>query len=232
MSTFLQICQMTSRESGTVHGVEPKSTTGQIGRLAKVVAWTAEAWREVQNLHDNWRWMRAEFPSTALTVAGTARYTPASWNITDLASWVTERRSVSIYVSATGVSDEGEISFMPDWIDYRAMYDRGTQNNNRPTHWAISPANEFCLGSKPNAVFRVKGEYMKTAVTLSDSTDTPLCPVRFHPIIAWKAVMLLCQHDEAPLEFFAGAQQKYTQYLSDLRRDQLPKVRIASEPLA
>ena len=215
-----------------MHGVEPTSTSAQVGRLAKIVKWTAEAWVMIQNSRDNWRWMRAEFPSTALTASGTARYTPASWNITDFSRWITEKNTVSMYKNSTGVSDEGDLIYQPDFVNYRRTYERGTITNNRPSIYAISPANEFCLGPRADAVYRLNGDYMKAAVTLSGSSDTPGCPARFHDIIIWKGVVLLADHDEVEPFYIARAQAKFAEFLTALERSQLPQVSIGSEPLA
>jgi len=50
---YLQLCQDTVRESGTISGdATPSTVTGQSGRLLKVVTWVAKAWQQIQNLHD------------------------------------------------------------------------------------------------------------------------------------------------------------------------------------
>lgn len=232
MATFLQLCQDVARESGTISGPGlPMSVTGQSGRLLKVVMWTAEAWRQIQNARDNWRWMRREFEGA--TTAGAARYTPASWNLDDFASWVRDQRDylpVSIYRQSAGVSDEGTIREVP-WETWRAAYGRGAQTENRPTCYAISPSGEFCLGAIPNDAYVVRGEYYKAAQTLAADGDVPECPARFHNIIVWKAVLLLSEHDEAA--FNVGTSRvKFLEYMEALERDQLPRVRIGGGPLA
>ncbi len=232
MSTFLQLCQGVTRESGTFTGTTPTAVTSQSGRLLKVVNWTAEAWQIIQNLHNAWRFMRTEFTlSDTITIANTARYTPAAWNITDHAEWIFEQELISMYKTATGVSDEGNLIPIL-WHEFRRMYTKGTQTATRPVHWAISPANQFCLGPKPDAVYTVNGEYRKTSVIMDANTDEPDLPVRFHPIIIWKGVLLLAEHDEAPPDAMITANRKYAEYLGGLERDQLPQIRIGSEPLA
>ena len=235
MSTYLQLCVKTGRESGTMAGTNITSVVNQIGRELKVVNYVADAWTQIQNLHAGWRWMRSEFPSTAVTVSGTARYTAASWSITDLAEWIpdteAEPDNVSIYKQSTGVSDEGRIEYI-DFSTWRRLYDRGTQTNARPTHWSISPDNEFCLGPIPDAVYVVNGLYRETPQVLALNGDTPNCPARFHDIIVWKAVQMLNEHDEAAVPLIVTANAKYNAFLADLRRDQLPRITIGSAPLA
>jgi hypothetical protein len=230
MATFLQLCQSVARDSGTVSGTQPTTVTGQTGRLGKIVQFTVQAWTSIQNARGSWLWMRDEFPATALTVAGTARYTGASWNITDLGEWITEKHGATIYAQAIGVADECEIAFV-DWLTWRRFYDRGAQTNNRPTCYTISPAGEFCLGPAPDAVYVVGGEYRQTAQILAANADTPNLPSRFHDIIKWRALMLLAEFDEAPTAM-ATAGSNYTRMLGDLERDQLPRITIGGGPLA
>lgn len=228
MSTFLELAQDVARESGTVSGTNPSAVTGQTGRLLKIVEWTAQAWTLIQNLHADWRFLRREFSGT--TTAGSGAYTAASWNLDDFAQWITERHAATIYLTATGPSDERHLSEI-DWQDYRRLYGRGTQVNNYPTHYAISPANEFCLGAIPNATYTVRGEYVRRPQVLAANTDEPLIPVRFHDIIVWRALMLLHGHDEGGFAF-QNAAANFREMLEDLERDQRPRPRIGFHKLA
>jgi hypothetical protein len=54
---FLQICQKTALESGVSGTLS--TTAGQIGSLGRIVSWCADAWIELQSLHDDWSWMRS-----------------------------------------------------------------------------------------------------------------------------------------------------------------------------
>jgi hypothetical protein len=226
--TFLELCQMTARESGTVSGNLPSSAADQTGRLAKIVYWTANAWKKIQTSKSSWKWMRGEFSGN--TSAGTARYTAASFNITRLSSWITEHDTVTIYKQSTGVSDEGPISFIP-WAVYRSRYERSTQTADKPVHYTISPTNEFCLGPKPDDTYVVRGEYRKSAQDLDDNEDIPELPSDYHEIIAWYGLLLLAEHDEAELHIGVAA-RRYSDMLFDLMRDQLPEVHIAASSLA
>tara|TARA_R110001606_G_scaffold149391_2_gene289365 strand:- start:201 stop:887 length:687 start_codon:yes stop_codon:yes gene_type:complete len=228
MSTFLQLCQKVASESGTISGTLPTAVTGQSGRLLQIVNFTIDAWRQVQNSRNNWNWMRKEF-SGSLT-SGTAKYTGASFSISDFARWVSETDSLTLYLTATGVSDEGEITFI-SWSDWRKSFGRGSQTNNRPTNVSITPANELAFGSIPNDSYTVNGEYHTTAEVLVANADVPSLPERYHDIIAYKALVLLGEFDEAPTAI-ATAQRKYNDMLSDLERDQLPVVVVGTDPLA
>lgn len=227
MSTYLQICQMAARESGTISGTQPTTTVSQTGRLLKFVNWVDIAYRQIQTMR-RWLWMRAEFSAEAS--ASTTRYTPASFSLTRLSQWITESDSMTCYLTATGVSDEQVMAYMP-WKTWRRTYERGTQTEARPTHFTVSPANELCIGPVPDAAYTIRGEYWKNPDTLSGDADIPELPTQFHDLIAWKALILMQEHDEAQLNI-AIANRRYRELLSDMMREQLPVQMVAAGPLA
>ena len=224
MATFLVLCQKVARESGTIAGVLPSTVTGQTGRLLKLVNFVIDAWTEIQNDESTWLWMRKEFSKP--TIASTPKYTPAAWSLTDHSRWVIDPLSVSMYLAATGVSDDGELNFLR-WDEWRIKYGRGAQTDNRPIEYTITPPNEFALGPAPDLVYTVNGEYFAGNQTLAADGDVPNCPARFHDVIAWKALMKLAASDEANAQF-AYAQGLYLPLRFALDRDQLPGIRIAS----
>ncbi|WP_042700699.1 hypothetical protein [Azospirillum sp. B506] len=229
MPTFLELCQAVARDSGTVSGAQPVSVTGQSGRLAKIVQFTAEAWTDIQNSRSAWAWMRKEFE--VATIAGTAEYTAAAWNISDLAAWIIENGSVTLYDQAIGSADEREITPI-SWDRYRVIYGRGAQVQQRPVACAIKPANgALLLGPAPDSVYVVRGEYRAAPQLLASNTDVPAMPVRFHDAIKWRALQLLSEHDEAPTAI-ATAAANYRRVLGELERDQLPQIAIAGGALA
>lgn len=224
MATFLQLCQMVARESGVISGTLPVSVKNQTGKLLKIVHWTATAWRNIQNAHSAWRWLRHEFQSTA-TTAGAARYTAASWNLDRFAEWIIEPDTVTCYPVTDGPAEESPLLYMP-WQLYRRTYARGAQVQNRPLHYSISPQNEFCLGPIPDGAYIIRGEYRKGPQELVENEDVPEMPNRFHDLIVWEALRLLAEHDEAELHVLT-AERKAQHLWSALRRDQLPPIRIA-----
>lgn len=228
MSTYLELCQKAARESGAIPS-GPTTVTGQTGRLQKVVGWVADAWIEIQNKHNAWQWLRAEF-SGSIT-ASTARYTGVSFSLTRFSRWIVglDRDALTLYDTALGVADEGALSYI-EWEDWRRRYGRGAQTENRPTDYAISPASELCFGPVPNGAYTVRGEYMKSPQTLSADGDTPECPAEFHDVIVWLACRRLQDHDEGMM-MSALAMRNADEYLASLERNKLPRIRLAG-PLA
>lgn len=227
---YLELCQRTAQYSGTIDGTAPTTVTGQVGRLAMLVNQVASAWDDVQLEHiDSWRWLRSGF--TGSLSAGTKRYTPASYSLTRFSRWIQERGSLSIYLTATGVSDEKEVDFI-DYQLWRRTYDRGTQVQRRPTQVAISPIEELCFGDVPDGTYTVLGEYMKGKQSLTANADIPECPADHHEIIVWKALIRLNWFDEASPVTLTDCKQFYFEKLDALRRMQLPRTNIGESPLA
>ena len=61
--TFLELCQMTAQQSGTIQGVLPTTVVGQADRLKQIVDFVAEAYLDIQNAHRMWRWMQSDSPA-------------------------------------------------------------------------------------------------------------------------------------------------------------------------
>lgn len=232
MSTFKQICQDVARESGTVQGTFPTSVTGQSGRLLKIVNWVITAWEMIQTEHTGWRFMKKPF-SGALT-SGTQKYTAASWGVTDFAEWIIDNdvdgRVFSLYLTATGQSDEGPLVLVPNYNHFRQKWEWGSHDNSRPTEYAIDHSNQVCFGATPDDAYTVRGLYRRTPQILSANDDEPTCPARFHKAIQWRALVLLAEHDEA-LTNLATYRANYNDMMDDLRRDQLPRITVGSSSL-
>lgn len=233
MATFLQLAQDLARESGTLAGgVTLPTVTGVSGRADKMVSWVRKAWVNIQNERDDWPWMRREF-SSALTV-GQKRYTAAQLGIaTRFGLWVKDEpgfRTFTLYDPDIGVADEGEIRTI-DYRDWRVRYDRGAQEQNRPTDWAVSPLQEFCVGAVPDKAYPINGEYRMSPQILAESNDIPEMPEQYHGAIVWEALKLLGLSDESPATS-SGAISEYILARQNLNRDYLPEVRFGERPLA
>lgn len=237
---YLQLCQKVARESGTISGTAPSAVTNQTGRLLKIVNYVNDAWLAIQNHRNAWQWMRAEF-SDKVTIAGTARYTATGWDLTRFRAWVIDNpatgyQPLSLYKQSEGVSSEGPINFI-SWQLWRGRYGRGSPATdstyrNQPSEYSVSPALELCLGPIPDAVYVVRGEYRKSAQTLSANDDTPEMPADFHDLIVQYALELLAGHDEAPAAFANSKAAKSVIY-ANLEREQLPPIDAwAGGPLA
>ena len=226
MSTRLQLAVDLRREAG-ISGSGPATTLAQTGEYQRVVEWIDTAYESVQNLHATWNFLRTEFSFP--TIATTANYTKTAVGLTELGSWNTE--SFRCYLTATGVSDEQELDYVP-WDEFRFAYGRGTQSTQteRPSVVTIKPDLSLTFWPIPNAIFTVTGEYFKRAQVMTADEDEPIIPQQFHSIIVWKALMLYGAYTGAD-EKYSHGQNEYRAVLNKLVKNQLPRITYGA-PLA
>ncbi len=232
--TFLQLCQALSRESGTVSnfGSQPSSVVDQVGRNAKIVAWVAQAWVDIQNMHRTWRFRRKEFTSALSISAG--EYTANSFSLSDHSFWAGSRAEPDVYTlydSSTGVSDETSLAWMP-WERFTRLYRRGAQTDGRPIHWSVSPTGSLHVGPAPDKAYVFKGEYVRTAQQMTANADEPICPADYHMIIVWYALLRLVGADEAPADAKAHAATQFDPLYRAMANTELPAPTVAGARLA
>lgn len=219
--TFLELCQEVADESGTVAGVPSFTTVSNAtGRLAKVVRWTRNAYRDIQNERNDWKWMRKAF-TKSLTI-GQSLYTDTAWAL-DVAVWIPDNdgyNALAIYDPATGVADEGAISQIA-WETWRERYQRGAQTNNRPTEWAVTPQDDLAFGVAPDKAYTVRGEYRMNPQMLTLDADAPEMPSAYHGLIVGEALRLMARSDES-FQVLAEKAQQYERLRYPLVRDQTP----------
>lgn len=218
--TFLELCKMVARESGTITGDYPVTVIGQTGRLLKIVKWVEQAWEEIQNKRNAWKFLTGTFEGE--TVDGLAYYAADDFGLDRLAAW--PRDGMTIYDDAIGTDDEGPLTYI-EWADYREMYDRGTAVEEKPVHYSISPDNELYFGPVPDGAYIVRGEYRKAPQVLGNDDDEPDMPERFHRAIAWAALVYLAEHDESNTHLMTYG-RRYGVLMGNLERDQLPMITI------
>ena len=239
--TYLTLCQDLAREcdiAGASASAIPTAVTNQVGELKRVVEWVKNAWIEIQNRHQNWRWLRSRW--SVNTVAADDTY--AGTDCTDARLGTTIDRfgnwipfddcgysNVKSYLSSGGVGGEGWLIFLP-WEDFRSIYKIGTQNNNKPAHFTIDPQNNLVLGPAPEAVYVVSGEYQMSAQILAANADVPGMPSQFHQLIVYWAMRKYSGFD-ASVDVMARAIDEGNKLLRQLENNQLPGVGLA-RPLA
>jgi hypothetical protein len=231
MSTFLELAQKVGSESGTVDKTIA-SVVGATGRIGKVVRWTNDAYRSIQNADAAWRWLQSDF-SAALTI-GQGRYTAAQLGIaTRFAEWpclgVREDR-YSVYPTDGNGAGEYSLRFV-DWPTFYTTRLRGVQTAGNPAYFSISSTGEIVVSPAPDRAFTLRGPYRKGPQELIANGDIPEMPARFHDIIVDGALILLTTHDEAAPTISLYQLRKLRGF-SDLQRDQLPVVAFGGGTLA
>lgn len=214
---FLQLTQRLARECG-VAGTGPAAVTGQSNEAARLVNYVADAWLEIQALHDRWRFMNGEW--TAAVPASAEQFTVADAGIAStFRLWKPE--TLRTYRTAIGVADDMWLVEW-EWSTLRDTYRFGLQAPGRPMVFAIKPQdNSIQLGPKTDDAYTIYGEYLKLPVRLAADGDTPVITEDLHMIIVYKAMISYGLY-EAASEVIARGERGYSALLTALERKELP----------
>lgn len=198
---LLQIVQALHREA-KLPGTAPTALTGLSGRAADLLAWSIEAWNDIQRDHDGqWKWLRGEF--TIATVADTIKYTHPGGGSRFRAWDLDLREPPLIYLDADGEATERELVIVP-WQHFRRTYLRGTHTAAYPSSISADWRENLFLGPTPDALYRVSGYYWKSNQTLALATDEPEMPADYHMAIVYRA-LLKYAYDVVGAEILAKA---------------------------
>lgn len=231
MSTYLALCQKL-RQNTIDSGSGPTTVVGQSGQLARLVQWIADAYNELQQESDVWRWLRHEF--TLNTVAGTGAYAYGACTDVDAATpisrfshWYWE--SMKAYRQSDGVGTEFPLIWL-EWPRFRRLYHYGSQTPSQVAHVSMDPAGRLVFGPTPDAVYVVGGEFQRSPQILALDADIPEMPTRFHDVVVYDAMKKYGGNVVAP-EAMVRALAEGGTLRAALERDQLPAITYG-EPLA
>lgn len=235
MTTYLQLCKDTARDSGVIPTLDtPETVVGQTGRLARIVFWVRDAYNDIQRHNDTWRWLEAEFSGS--TIANVQSYDSTALSIASrFSQWIHKVESrenfFSIYETAVGQTDEGLLSYC-DWSTFRRIYMVGSaaSDTGKPTYITVAPDNKLYLHPTPDKEYTLRGRYRKAPQTLSANADVPEMPEQFHDLIKWRALVLLGIYDEA-FQQIPAWEINQNKLMEKLEISQLPQPEVCG-PLA
>lgn len=218
--TFLQLASRLRQECG-VSGSGPITVVGNSGQTKMLVDWIADADEEIQQEHNDWRFMAGSFAIE--TVASNGSYLPSAFTpaVTD---WRDVRQN-TVNVYQTTRANESRLRFM----DYQAWFDAyntGEQTTGRPVYYTIGNDQSVKLGPIPDAVYIVTGEYQKTASRMTLDADTPIYPAEFHLLPVYLAMMKYGRAMAAN-EVYSDGERLYKKMLSRMKRTQLSAITLA-----
>lgn len=218
--TFLELCQTLRRECG-VSGVGPTSVVGQSGEYLRLVEWIQQAWREIQEMRDDWAFMWAQGAFT--TSPGIADYTLTSIGVDarrfDLDSFV--------LTDGTGTKRFLHRIAYPWW---RSTYGTATLTNNVPTYLTDMPDGSIKLTAPPDGSYPVSFDYYRETQVLAANSDVPYLPARYHDIIWVKAMQYYAGYEDGR-EVAADSMARFLPLLSALESTQLPSLSLGHTPL-
>lgn len=218
--TFLELCQTLRRECG-ISGSGPASTVGQTGEYQRVVNWVAQAWREIQQMRDDWLFMWAW--DTFDTSTGVADYTAISVGVD------VRRYDMESFVLTDGTGAKRSLHWVPYPV-WRDIYSRATLTNDVPAYVTDMPDGSLRLTPPPDGVYPVTFDYYRDTQVLVASTDTPILPARYHDIIWVKAMSYYAGYEDGR-EVAMDSAARFLPMLAALETTQLPSVQLGHTPL-
>ena len=223
---LLQLVNQTRVECG-VSGPALTTAQSQVGESGRMVAWTQQAWIDIQTSKEDWLFLR--MPFTFNLVASQWQYTAADAGLTDFGNW--KRDSFRASSVGQDYKDEQLLNYM-EWTTYRNLYRYANMRNTtaRPVVVSITPEKDLAFGSKPDQAYVIDGEYYTQPASLVADADEPLIPARFQMAIVYRAMMYYAGYEAAP-EVLSRGDFEYRRLYSRMEIDQLPTI-ISGPPLA
>lgn len=195
MSTFIELAVECRSLSG-VKGTGPTDVATATGIELKIVNYVKNAWIDIQSHPKRWKWMWGDYlapnpgGSPLLTIAATSDYV-----LTDVDEiFVKTFRS---YLDATGESDRQRMTYL-DYEKYQRAHGVITGADNRPIRATRLPTGNLRFYPRPDDVYSIEFEYIKTPQPLAINADVPEMPARFHQLIVYEALKRFGKAEDAP----------------------------------
>lgn len=218
MSSFLELCQLFQRKTG-ITGSEMTAVTNQTGLDSKIVNWISDADNEIQNIWQDWNFLRVDGKVITINSGqdGTGdEYSLSALGITDLVRWDFD----NFYINP-GAANYAELTKIPhkEWLKSAARL--GVKVSAEPTQIVFRPDKSLVFVDKPDAEYTVWGSYFKFITKMSANSDTSNIPTVFENIIIYKAQMFYAQYYEDD-DLYNEARMNYDAELVKLESAELP----------
>lgn len=233
--SYLALCQTLAQEAEiTQQSGVPGAVTGQVGQLMRVCNWVRDAYKEIQNRHANWRWLKKPFNFT--TIANQDAYAYTSINdqlliggsqITRFKRWLLNdpKDPPMVYLLSAGVSTQFPLTWL-DFDQFKWLFRRGTQSPASPVYISVDDADQICIGPKPPAALSVvTGFYQRGNQELTADGDVPEMPADYHDLIWKRAIQKYAANSVAP-EIYTRCNLEANSTMRALEREQRGGIRL------
>ncbi|MGQ7248289.1 phage adaptor protein [Halomonas sp. V046] len=203
---FLQLCKRLRQEVGAA-GDGPAAVTGQHGEYQRLIDWVRQAWLEIQQEQDEWRfnWAQASIELDA----DFREYSPP----VDLDRW--DRSTLRV---------NGRPLREVAWSVFRDWY-REDSEREWPTDITRLPNGNLRMDSSPAQLSWLTFEYWRTPQQLVANIDQPRMPSQYHMVIVYRAMLAYALYENAP-EVATAARAGETKITAEMMRRELPAVEI------
>lgn len=219
---YLELVKRLAQEAGTIEPDKITTVAGQTGHIRDLVTWINQAWYEIQLMHDNWRWMVKK--ATMTLTADQDTYTKVEIiaqipDFDEIVPFTADHEPRYILV------DQGGNTHSQCWYyeyeNFRGLHDRWVETSSFPQRYTTSPDESIIVDPAPQDALALEFDYRLQRQNLTQDTDVPLLPERFHMAIVYRALWDHAGYDEANVQF-QRAERLYRRYKRWLLNDQLP----------
>ena len=240
---LLELTQTVARFSGTVDPRVITSAANSQGRVRNIVEYVREAWLEIQNEAQAWRFLTVALPENARLVPGISVVThqvllgPAlqeTWANWLLGTGASRTVPLSVW-PVDNRSAERDLDVL-SWGEFRISYRQGRTAENppmgQPQVVAIDPQDRLNFWPSPDQPYQLAGTYRRLPQELLNDDDSPIILPNHHMVIVRAALLKLYRHDEAPPQALYNAEQDLLVPMRALRRRYLYGARVGPVPAA
>jgi hypothetical protein len=203
---YLQLCNAVLRE---INEVEITNLASTRGIQTSVKDFINKAQRDIINSEVEWPFTVVS--QSLSTVAGTAEYSrEANAKTVDFDSFTVQKSGEA----------ERKLRYLSfdEYLDAKNEADTNPDTSARavPEFVYQTPDNKIGLSPVPDDVYTVRYYYYQTSTDMSDATDTPVIPERFHDVIVNRA-RYYAHMLRSDVQFSQLAMRDYTDGLSRMR---------------
>jgi len=212
---FLTICRRVNDAVGFQGTVTSVSATGYQATLTQAVK---DAYEDIQRYRPDWEFMKRD--KTVSVGSSANEYTLATlWgsDTPDLATWKYINYDYKLLRQIT--------------YDSYVFQDLTSYTAGKPNYYAIEPYTQSLLITPVDTTYSLDIHYIRDIHLLSENSDTPILPTKFHMAIVYGAIM--------KLSTFIGNQTLYDTHsanhamiLGQLMRDENPAKTVRKRPVA
>lgn len=203
---YLQLCNAVLRE---INEVEITNLASTRGIQTSVKDFINKAQRDIINSEVEWPFTVVS--QSLSTVAGTAEYSrEANAKTVDFDSFTVQKSGEA----------ERKLRYLSfdEYLDAKNEADTNPDTSARavPAYVYQTPDNKIGLSPVPDDAYTVRYYYYQTSTDMSDATDTPVIPERFHDVIVNRA-RYYAHMLRSDVQFSQLAMRDYTDGLSRMR---------------
>ena len=183
------MCQRVKRESGR-SGAAISSVDTAAGEDLDICRWVADAWRAIQQMPYNWRWMRQSMTPGLLAI-GTCVQSSSALGAAAFDRWAPESDDYRpTYFEASNPANEIPLTWLP-YERFRASFLVGTPASGPPQFWSEAPDGSLLIGPPPDlGTYKFRGDYFTIPGELIANDNEPAMPEQFHMLVVWEAVKI------------------------------------------